>query len=203
LYLINQTAIREAFGQAHQTLVNWPPLFYPPLLEYNIYRMRNAGMSTRKAIRARLYCCAVAIMASNCLAMPDTIPPAYVVPTLNGLNIAYLMKQDQIKVNIYVINHEKFPVICDTEYESGPDKKRSLEREVMPGKPVAFGYDYAKKTGHIILQLVCIKSNPDSTDITTPPSDTPPSTTSSVAKPPAKESKKPDPVIEVEILSPH
>lgn len=163
--------------------------------------MRNAGILTRKAINASVCYLALLGMAANCLAMPDTIPPVSVVPTLNGLNIAYLLKQDPIKVNIYVINHEKFPVICDTEYESGPDKKRSLERQVLPEKAISFGYDYAKKTGSIILQLVCVKPDADSTETTTPQPDTQPSAIPSIEKPASKESS--NTYIEVEIPLPH
>jgi len=100
-------------------------------------------------------------LANPCLAMPDVIPPASIEPSLNGLNIAYLFKQDKVKIIVYVVSHEKNPVICDTEYQGGPDKQHNAEQTVMPGKAVSFGYTYARKTGSIIIQLLCVRTNVD------------------------------------------
>jgi hypothetical protein len=103
------------------------------------------------------------LVATNGFALGtvDTIPASSISPDLSGLNISYFAKQDKIKITLYVINHEKNAVTCDTQYESGPDIKRGLEQTIQPEKAVAFSYDYSKDPHHVILQLKCILPGSD------------------------------------------
>ena len=154
-----------------------------------------------KIIRMGLWCVALMIgIVSNCLAIPTTIPPASLAPTLNGLKISYFMKQNIIKVTTYVINNEAFPVICEMQYESGADKKHSVEQQIPPKKATSFSFDYAKESGSIILQLVCVKPDAESTTVA-PSLDTVPAP---VNETPEKQSTTPHSTVEeVEIPSPH
>jgi len=105
-----------------------------------------------------LLACVVAAPASH--AKVELIPPYSISPDINNLNISYFARQDKVKITLYVINHEKFPVICDTRYESGPDKQHKLEQHIAPDKAVSFSYDYSNKQGgdphRILLELQCV-----------------------------------------------
>ena len=90
------------------------------------------------------------------LAIPPPAPPHSLVPTLSGLNISTFVKKDRVKIVLYVINHEKYPVLCDAEYISGPDKQNTAEKILQPDKADEFRFTYGRNGDDIQLFLQCI-----------------------------------------------
>lgn len=98
------------------------------------------------------------VLPAAALAQPGAVPPSYSVsPSFNGLNITYFIKQDTFKISLYVINHEKFPVICDAHYTSGSDKQNIREETLESEKGTAFKFTYGRHGNHIQLKLLCVK----------------------------------------------
>lgn len=90
------------------------------------------------------------------LALPDIVPPHSLSPALNGLNIATMVKKDRAKIMLFVINHEKFPVLCDAQYRSGPQKKDTAAIVIAADKADAFKFSYGRSGDDVLLQLICI-----------------------------------------------
>lgn len=90
------------------------------------------------------------------LAMPDAPPPHSLSPTLNGLDIATFIKKDRVKIALYVINHETFPVMCDTQYHSGPENQDAAEVTIPGGKADSFRFTYGRRGETVLLELICI-----------------------------------------------
>lgn len=102
------------------------------------------------------------MLAGNCSALVlDAMPSYSISPSLNGLNISYFAKQDQVKINLYLVNHERFPVLCDAEYSGGPDKVDTPEQTVATDRAVEFRFPYPKAADNVVIQLICKK--PDNT----------------------------------------
>jgi hypothetical protein len=93
----------------------------------------------------------------SALAIPPAPPPHTLFPELNGLDIAYVVKKDRMKIQIYVINREKFDVICDAQYINGPDKQDTREI-IIPGNGKAdkFRFNYGRGGESIHLRLLCV-----------------------------------------------
>jgi hypothetical protein len=96
------------------------------------------------------------LASMDILAMPEEPPPHSLSPTLNGLNIATLVKKDRAKLMLYVINHEKFPVLCDAQYKSGPEKSDQPQITIPAGKADFFKFNYGRHGDDILLELVCV-----------------------------------------------
>lgn len=119
--------------------------------------------------RLLAFTCLLASTAS--LAMPDAPPSHSFSPTLNGLNIATLVKKDRVKITLYVVNHETFPVLCDAQYSSGPEKQDAPEITLPANKADAFKFVYGRRGDSVSLNLICI--NPDKKPSVENPSDVP------------------------------
>ena len=99
------------------------------------------------------------LVYASVFALPEAPVSHSVSPELNGLNINYLTKTDRIKISLYVVNHEPFPVLCDAQYQSGPDKQEVIEKTIPgQGKADSFKVHYGRRSESIILRLQCIKS---------------------------------------------
>lgn len=108
--------------------------------------------------RPTLFISLLLMLPLPALAQPGAVPPSYSIsPSFNGLNITYFAKQDTFKIVLYVINHEKFPVICDAHYASGSDKQNVREETLEAEKGTAFKFTYGRHGNHIQLKLLCVK----------------------------------------------
>lgn len=98
------------------------------------------------------------VLPSVALAQPDAVPPTYSVsPTFNGMNVTYYVKADTFKISLYVINHETYPIICDANYSSGPDKQNKSEETLDPEKGAVFKFTYGRRSTHVLLRVICVK----------------------------------------------
>lgn len=98
------------------------------------------------------------LLPSIALAQPGAVPPTYSVsPVFNGLNVTYYVKADTFKIALYVINHETYPVICDANYSSGPDKQNKAEETINPEKGTVFKFTYGRRSNHVLLRVICVK----------------------------------------------
>lgn len=103
--------------------------------------------------------------AGTCVAAVMEVLPNYsLMPSLNGLNIAYFTQQDKVKITLYIVNHETFPATCDAEYQGGPDTENTREQIVMPDKAIAFVFTYPKKTDSLYIQFICVKAQQAATE---------------------------------------
>jgi len=133
------------------------------MIEINVLHLENMNSlsSTIKVLSLALF--AIFIVAGLALSsrshagFDDPIPSYSIDPSLNGLNIAYFVKQDKVKATLYLVNHEKYAVICDAEYTSGPEKKRAHDQTIPTEKAVSFAFDYGRRASEIHLAIVCIK----------------------------------------------
>lgn len=96
------------------------------------------------------------LTTAKCLAMPEPPPPHSLSPVLNGLNIATYIKKDRVKIMLYVINHEAFPVLCDAQFSSGQDKQEATEINIPADKADVFRFTYGRLGDSILLNLICI-----------------------------------------------
>jgi len=133
-------------------------------------------------------------LASNCFALVVQDLPAYSIqPSINGLNIAYFAEQDKVKITLYLVNHERFSVLCDARYQGGPDSKDTREQTALPEKAIAFAFSYPSKTKQVVVELICVKPAIETTnDIATPD-----------IKTPEAEPSRTSPVIETDLAVPH
>jgi len=110
-----------------------------------------------------------ALAAAQALAIPAPAPPHTLSSTLNGLNVATMVKKDRVKITLYVINHEKFPVICDAQYRSGQEKQDVPQITLPANKADTFRFTYGRRGDNVALQLICI--DPGKTTLTENPDD--------------------------------
>jgi len=96
------------------------------------------------------------LVAVESFAMPEAPPPHSLSPTLNGLNISSMVKKDRVKIMLYVVNHEAFPVVCDAQYSSGPEKQDAADITFPPGKADVFRFNYGRNGDKVLLELICV-----------------------------------------------
>lgn len=106
--------------------------------------------------RFRILVLSLLLVCAEIFALPEAPPPHSLSPTLNGLNIATMVKKDRAKISLYVINHEKIPVLCDAQYKSGPEKTDAPQITIPAGKADFFKFSYGRHGDDVLLQLVCI-----------------------------------------------
>lgn len=117
----------------------------------------------------------IVLLPSQAQAILDAAPPHSLSPILNGLNLNTMVKKDRIKIALYVINFEAFPVVCDAEYRSGPDIQNAGEITVAPNKIGEFRFNYGRSGDNVLLELMCIdpakpaSTPPDPTETTPRP----------------------------------
>jgi hypothetical protein len=105
----------------------------------------------------RLLFLLIGILASSkSLALIDAPPPHSLSPNLNGLNISTMVKKDRVKIMLYVVNHESFPVVCDAQYRSGPEKQDVPQITLPSGKADVFKFGYGRNGDKVLLDLICI-----------------------------------------------
>lgn len=102
-------------------------------------------------------------------AMPEEPPPHSLSPQLSGLNISTYVKKDPIKIVLYVINHEKFEVLCDAQYRSGPDTQDLPEITIPAGKADAFRFTFGRRSESVLLNLICVDPRKQHTTATPAP----------------------------------
>ncbi len=84
-------------------------------------------------------------------------PPNYSVNSIqNGLNVSHFVKRDRLKISLYLVNHETFPIVCDAQYTSGPDKQDAKDKTLKADKAVAFKFRYGRNTNTVKLTYICI-----------------------------------------------
>lgn len=108
---------------------------------------------------ARLLALPCLLVATASFALPEVAPPHSLLPDLNGLNISTMVKKDRVKITLYVVNHEAFPVVCDAQYISGPEKQDVGEITLPAGKADAFKFGYGRHGDDVLLSLICIDPN--------------------------------------------
>jgi len=99
------------------------------------------------------------LLSTSALAFIDAPPPYKIRPILHGLNIHHFVKQDRAKTKLYLLNKEKFTVLCDAEYHGGPDHRNAREQYVEPGEAVIFKFSYGRAVKDFTLTYMCV--NPD------------------------------------------
>jgi len=116
----------------------------------------------RFPIRHRqLFSLLLLLASTQTLAVPAPEPTHSLSPTLNGLNISTMVKKDRVKIMIYVVNHEPFPVLCDAQYRSGQEKLDVPEITFPAGKADVFRFAYGRRGDHVVLRLICIDPGKD------------------------------------------
>ena len=91
------------------------------------------------------------------LAFSDVVPGSSVSTKLHHLNVTYHVKKNKLRITLYVINHESFPILCDAQYRSGPDKKNKPEKILKAGEVIPFIFYYDREKTFIHLALICEK----------------------------------------------
>lgn len=125
--------------------------------------------------RHRFLALPLLLISTAVLAMPEAPPPHSLSPILNGLNISTMVKKDRAKLTLYVINHEHFPVVCDAQYKSGPEKLDHPQITIPADKADFFKFNYGRHGDNIILQLICVdpQKQADPHSKTSPATETP------------------------------
>ena len=85
----------------------------------------------------------------------------FIQPDFGGLNITYYQRKNDHKVTLYVFNHEKHTVLCDSEYRSGPEKRNQPEKTIAPGKGISYAFRFGRSAEKARVMLKCIPQKTD------------------------------------------
>ena len=121
--------------------------------------MRYRKPSIKDVIKASGVAMLCTVVAAATHAGP---PSSYSVnPQLNGLNVSYYVKKTDLYITLFAFNHEKFPVLCDAQYHSGPDKTGGSEQLISPEQGADFRFRYGRGNDKGQIDVQCVKPATD------------------------------------------